>query len=316
MTLSKIAKAANVSISTASKAFSMSNEINEQTREQIFNVAKEYGCFKKFFNAKYPKLVIAVICPEFESRHYTEYLSHLHKYLEAENCEVCVATTNFSKTRERELLEYYYRYSSVDGIIVIGAKTNTYDFEIPVVAINPTVEYKISVSTSLYPALEMAVRYLLEKNVSSVGFIGEKLTTSKLNDFEKALNACGIPFDEAYVSITDKRFEEGGYEAMQNLIENGKPPRAVICAYDYMAIGAMKCAKDNGYDIPRDISILGMDNIAEAKYMTPPLASIAPDIDEMCRFACSSVLNYINGTPFVQNHTVATKLYFRDSFKL
>ena len=71
ITLSKIAKLAHVSVSTASKAFSMSNEVNPETREMIFKIAKEYGCFKKFYNAKYPKLVFAIICPEFKSRFYS-----------------------------------------------------------------------------------------------------------------------------------------------------------------------------------------------------------------------------------------------------
>ncbi len=46
LTLTKLAKLANVSVSTASKAFSMSSEVNEQTREEIFRIAKEHGCFK------------------------------------------------------------------------------------------------------------------------------------------------------------------------------------------------------------------------------------------------------------------------------
>lgn len=61
ITLSKIAKLANVSVSTASKAFSGSTEVNEETREMIFDIAKKNECFKRFYNVKYPKLVIAII---------------------------------------------------------------------------------------------------------------------------------------------------------------------------------------------------------------------------------------------------------------
>ena len=61
MTLTKLAKLANVSVSTASKAFSMSSEVNEETRKIIFDIAKEHGCFKKYYNANYPKLVIAIV---------------------------------------------------------------------------------------------------------------------------------------------------------------------------------------------------------------------------------------------------------------
>lgn len=61
ITLSKIAKLANVSVSTASKAFSGSTEVNEETREMIFDIAKKNECFKRFYNVKYPELVIAII---------------------------------------------------------------------------------------------------------------------------------------------------------------------------------------------------------------------------------------------------------------
>ena len=67
MTLSRLAKLAHVSVSTASKAFSMSREVNEQTRQMIFAVARREGCFKQFFSARYPKFVIAILCPELDS---------------------------------------------------------------------------------------------------------------------------------------------------------------------------------------------------------------------------------------------------------
>ena len=61
MTLTELAKLAHVSTSTASKAFAGSPEVNEQTREMIFEVAKRAGCFKKFCKSDYPGYVIAVI---------------------------------------------------------------------------------------------------------------------------------------------------------------------------------------------------------------------------------------------------------------
>ena len=86
LTLSKLARLANVSVSTASKAFSGSAEVNEETREMIFGIARQYGCFKKFYNAKYPKLVIAIIAPELRGAYYTRYLSCIQDNLERENC--------------------------------------------------------------------------------------------------------------------------------------------------------------------------------------------------------------------------------------
>ena len=55
MTLEKLAKIAHVSISTVSKAFSASPEVSAETRRYIFDIAKEHGCFEKYYKEKYNK---------------------------------------------------------------------------------------------------------------------------------------------------------------------------------------------------------------------------------------------------------------------
>lgn len=179
ITLSKIAKLAHVSVSTASKAFSGSEEVNEETRKMIFDIAKENQCFKKFYHVKYPKLVIAVIAPEFKSAYYTRYLSYIQDNLQKENSEICVSTTDFSEEKEKALMEYYYKHSNVDGVIIINPKTDIATYaEMPIVFVNPQSKpnYGTSVLYSIQPALSKSIEYLIEQNVDSIGFIGEKLT--------------------------------------------------------------------------------------------------------------------------------------------
>ena len=81
----------------------------------IFEAARENHCFRQYFNAKYPKYVVAIVCPEFDSTYYSSTLSLLQKNLSNHNCEITVASTNFSKETERELLEYYSKYTAVDA---------------------------------------------------------------------------------------------------------------------------------------------------------------------------------------------------------
>ena len=120
ITLSKLAKLANVSVSTASKAFSGSKEVNEETRSQIFSIAKEHGVFKKFYNVKYPRLVIAVVVPEFRSRNYGPLLSEIQSALDERGCSMTVAASEFLDSENNKLYDYYSKYTDVDGIIVIG----------------------------------------------------------------------------------------------------------------------------------------------------------------------------------------------------
>ena len=190
MTLSKFAKLANVSVSTASKAFSGSREVNEETREMIFAIAREQKCFKKFFNAQYPKLVVAVLCPEFESLYYTRCLAFVQEKLDEYHCEVCMASHRFLPDRVKSLLEYYDRYAKVDGVIVMDAKGYEPEYVgLPVVFLNPEEEPKSfpGIIIEQEKALDEAVSYLQKHQVETVGFLGETLTPKSLEQLQLAM---------------------------------------------------------------------------------------------------------------------------------
>ena len=313
LTLSKIAKLASVSISTASKAFSMNPEVNEETREMIFNIAKSHGCFKKFFNAKYPKLVIAVICPEFESLHYTSMMARLQVALDKRGCEICVATTQFSKERCRELVDYYTKYARVDGIILFDGASGLYaQGDVPIVCVGRANEKAIRVILNKRPALEEAIDHFLDNGISEIGFLGEKLTFSKEKSFREILTSRGAAIDERFIR-SGERFADGGYETMKRMLEDGKPPRAMICAYDYLAIGAMRALTEAGYRIPEDVAIVGMDDIPEARFLNPPLSSISSNIDLVCETASETLVNIIMGKPYEKSTFIRSTLHKRRS---
>ena len=317
MTLSKIAKLSNVSVSTASKAFSGSPEVNEETREMIFRVAREYGCFKKFYNAKFPKLVIAIIAPEFKSSYYTRYLSCLQDALGG--CELCVSTTDFSPEKEESLLEYYYKHSNVDGIIVLDSHITMEDaYEIPIVSLNSKRNSRCphEIINNMYPAMQECAAYLKGKGVTDVGFVGEKLTMGKCRSFARALEEVGIALPEQNISTTNARFEEGGYDAMEKFFATGRLPRAILCAYDYMAIGAIRCITDHGLRVPEDIAVLGMDNLREDAFLNPPLASISSKTQTLCNLGAKTVLGLINGEEVPQKQEVNSSFYLRRSFEI
>lgn len=319
MTLSKIASLAHVSVSTASKAFSMSREVNEQTREMIFEIAKQHGCFKKYYNAKYPKYVIAVICPEFKSRHYSATLSLLQKYLAEHNCEICVASTEFSQETAQELFEYYNKYTAVDGIILIGGNLNIDgDVEIPLAStcLNLKNDDIMQVKTDMRASLEQAIEYFIGRNVKEIGFIGEKNTVEKLKMFSNIIGDKFGCVNEALISITDERFETGGYAAMEKFFLSGKVPRAVICAYDYMAIGAIRCIYDRGLKVPDDVAVMGMDDIPESKFLNPPLSSINPHTDKVCKILAEAMVNRLNDNSFKINTVVTSELCLRKSTQI
>ena len=317
ITLSKIAQLAHVSVSTASKAFSMSSEVSEQTRNEIFKIAKEYGCFKKFYNAKYPKYVIAVICPEFHGEYYSGMVATLQSCLGELGCEVCVASTNFSEDTERKLLEYYNHYSNVDGIIVIGGKCLVSSaYEIPLVSVLPMYRQPAGVClrTDYKDATDRIVRHLKESGVEKIGFIGETRTGGKLEAFRRAMEKNGL--QSKWVAVCEERFEKGGYAAAEQLLQQQDRPRALICAYDHMAIGVMKRLSEEGLYVPRDVLVAGMDNIPESDYLVPSLTSVDFGSDAISRQAAQSIVDLLNGKEVEKEQYFSTQVHFRQSTEI
>lgn len=318
MTLTKLAKLANVSVSTASKAFLMSNEVNEETREMIFAVAKENGCFKKFFNAKYPNMVIAIICPETISGFYSQILLILQRMLEEKGATVCIASNNFSAMTTEKMVKYYDRYSSVDGIIIIGeANVDKKLYETPILYVlnsNDDVN-KASVGINNIDAMHQAVDYFVKNKITSIGFIGERYTVAREKKILTILDEFKIK-NENYVSISDKRFAEGGYDAMEQLYKNNCVPQALFCAYDYMAIGAMRCIYDHGDRVPEDVKIISVDDIEEAKFLHPRLSSISEPTEEICACAVEKMLKMILEASDEKRVVFKSKLILRESSEI
>ena len=302
ITLSKLSKLACVSVSTASKAFSGSREVNEETRVKIFSVAKEHGVFKKFYNVKYPKLVIAVVIPEFQSGNYAPLLAEIQSALLQKGCSMTVTASGFMPDENTRIYDYYSKYTDVDGIIVVG----TYDrsdeeLNIPCVIVDGKDEAEdlsLGVTVNAERALFDALTYLKSRGAETVGFISEEKTHSKLKKFTDAMTRVYGKADERYIAVSKKRFEEGGYEGMKMLIEADRVPRALICGYDNMAFGAIRCLRDHGYSVPYDVAVIGFDDNTESKYLAPSLSSIDIKRKECAVAAVETITKMILSQPY------------------
>lgn len=318
MTLSKLARLANVAVSTASKAFSMSDDINEQTREEIFRVARENGCFKKFFNAKYPKFVIALICPEVDSRHYSELCRYLQQRLQTRGCEICISSTEFSAAVTADMIEYYEKYSSVDAIILIDPPATVLPpHETPIISLGSRAHNAdVTLCLDYMTALKSALTDFKAAGISHIGFIGEPHTVTKLSAFKSAVSKIYGFTEEKYISVSDLRFEKGGCTAARALYSRGALPEAIICAYDDMALGAMRFFHDNGISVPDDIKVIGMDNILHSEYFVPSLSTIDYMNEEIAKTATESVFELLDGKTPAEIHNFSARLITRESSQI
>lgn len=308
MTLKELATLANVSQSTVSKAFSNAKDVSKETREYIFKLAREHHCYEKFHKGNYFKKIIAVICPEIKSERYHRLATYLETLLADMGATMVLSLSHFDSATEEALYYYHAHYQKVDGIIIIeSCATLKDDSNVPTVRID-SPHHSFSQN-----AINDAVKYLIDMGHRKIGFIGEKLASTRLNRFRIAMKNHLLPIREEYIVISEERFETGGYHCMEKLLKLEEPPTAVIAAYDYMALGALGCINDHGLSVPEDISLIGQDNIQLSSFIKPALTSISIPYQEQCELAVSLLQKkmqnkyYTEAQESVLNETLITR---------
>ena len=307
MNLSNIAKKAGVSVSTVSKAFSGSREIGEQTRQRIFEIARDEGCFDKYNKNPFPKPVIAVICPESESAYYNAILSRLDREISARGGVMAVSFGGFDSTREEELFYYYSAYCRASGIILINTHCSVKNPAfVPTVGIGIAGETK-NVSRIVLEqkkGIEAAVQYLKAGGHREIGFVGEALTVSKMNAFKQAMRRAGLRVDDALICLSSARFERAGIEIAKAWLAQGRVPSAILAAYDNIAVGVIKTLQEGGLRVPLDVSVIGMDDIAIAPYLETPLSSIRTHTEDACCMAVELLMRKIENQYYSEREEI------------
>ena len=321
MTLTKIAEMAGTSVATVSKAFSGSREIGEETKEKIFKIAKDVGCFDKYYKAPRRQPLIALMVPEIESECYGIYAGVFEREFNRMGADTIVASTRFDKDREERLFRELAYGMKVDGIVLwgSGAKIKNPD-KIPLIIFDetgsPTSNADL-VGVDLTVAMLRLAKIIKEYGHTSVGFIGERLTGGKLTRFIKAMRRVGLAVHKKNICTSDRRFAEAGEDCMRELIERGNLPSVIVAGYDQIAYGAIKYARKAGYKIPEDISFVGMDDISSTVYFDVPLSSIHVGYEESCKDICELMFAKIDNRHYKHRGkiTVPVEVNIRESLK-
>ncbi len=309
MTMRKLAELAGVSVSTVSKAFSGSKEVSAQQRKHIFELAKENGCFEKYYKALPGKPVIAVISPEYQSVYYAHQFALLEREIRARGAMMLAGCYNFDTEELRELYDYYAQHVKVDGMILYRDIPNAHP-AVPTVVIGKSTKAD-SITISWEGPIAQMLDLLGKNGHKEIAYIGEKNTATKRRVFEAEMKKRGLV---PQIVETSVRFEAAGYEMMQKLLSQPEPPTAVLAAYDAIAVGAMKAVYEHGLGIPGDISIVGMDDVKHNPYFDVPLASVTSYNEDLCEIAVDLLFERMRNRDAKRKHVrVSAELVCRGS---
>ncbi len=163
---------------------------------------------------------------------------------------------------------------------------------------------------------ELAAGHLIERGYRRIAFLGEVSSHAPEMD-ERYRGACGAmtqagmaPDPALQVSATAT--EASGYDAARELLARGVAFDAVFAACDLIAIGAIRAFEEAGLAIPRDVAVIGFDDIPIASLAHPPLTTIAQDYAQAGTMMVEALISKINNRP-ITNTVLAPRLIIRQS---
>ncbi len=325
VSIKDIAKAADISYSTVSRALNDSPRVRPETRERIQRIAREMGYLPSGVarslvtrRTNIVGVVVSTITDLFfaEVIHAIEEIALSHKY------SVILANSGGEPERElaaiRALLE-----RRVDGIIVISgcsdkeAMSAERGIEVPIVIINNVHQEHTgySVEVDNIGGGRLATQHLLELGHRRIAHIAGPTTewdgVERLRGYEQALQAHQLPLDPSLIVRGNGR-PEGGMRAMDQLLALPSRPTAVFCYNDVTALGAIRAAHAAGLRIPHDLSVVGFDDIDLSPFFEPPLTTITQPKRTMGEKAVQMILDLL-AEKIIEDCVLPSQLVVRDS---
>jgi LacI family transcriptional regulator, galactose operon repressor len=150
---------------------------------------------------------------------------------------------------------------------------------------------------------ELATRHLLacgHRRIATI--VEEPVQWTRRQGFEAALAEAGLTAPQEYVRQGDSSFESG-YQAALALLALPQPPTAIFAGNDWMALGAIEAITSTGLAVPRDLAVVGVDDISQAAHAHPPLTTISIPKIELARTATELLLRRIRGTDVPEEPT-------------
>lgn len=275
-TIKEIAQLLEVSVSTVSRALHDHPSIGTTTRQKIKKLAKELNYEPNqtaIFLQKGKTQTIGVILPELSEAFFSSAITAIEETAYKRNYTVLLAQSHDDEVLEKQLVEKMKNHR-VDGLLVSVAKnTSSYQhfenlkqYNIPVVFFDriPDMKNIHYVACSMEVGTVEAVSYLLKKGHRSIGMINGPNTIiasgERKEGYIKAMTKNRLKYDPSLI-VSCNLTEEGTRKALNELLNSKRKPTAIVTFNDYVALFAIKYARELNLTINKDLEFVSYANL-------------------------------------------------------
>ena len=331
MNIYDIAEKAGVSIATVSRVLNNNTNVSPKTKQKVLHVIEKLGytpnAFARGLNLNTMRM-IGVLCTDVSDIFFAKAVSIIENLLRQQGFDAILCCTGNDLDDKKKYMELLLE-KRVDGLILVGSpfkeKMDNSHIEktassVPVIIINGliTVPNTYCILTDEYQAMYNNVVALYNKGSHDLLYLYDADTFSgieKLGGYKKALKDCGIEVNNDLIIKVNKDYEDMRI-AINQLLDKGITPSAVLASEDILAIFAMKALIKKGYAVPKDISVIGFNNSLLAECSTPSLTSVDNMVNTLCTTAVTTLTSVLSGEDVSNKIVISSKLVERDSFTL
>ncbi|MCD0443071.1 LacI family DNA-binding transcriptional regulator [Glycomyces sp. A-F 0318] len=324
LTIAQLAALAGVSTATVSKVVNGRSDVAAATREQIEALIRERG-YRRQRRASKSAPLIDVLFHELRGLYAIEVLNGFEEVAREHRLGVVLSELGGRHTPGQGWVEDVLARRPKGVVSVFSALTleqseRLYSRDIPLVLLDPTGDPDHdapSIGASNWNGGLTAARHLVGLGHRRIAVVTGpdrmEASRARLDGFRAGLDLAGATLDPALVR--NGGFEiVGGREHTLELLRLDDPPTAIFACNDGMALGVYHAAAMLGVRVPRDLSVVGFDDMPQARWMIPPLTTVHQPLKEMGAAAARMIVALAAGEALEQQRLdLATELVVRDS---
>ena len=329
--MADIARLAGVSTSTVSRALSHSPLVNQETRDRILDLARSLN-YTINIGAQNLRLqqnrTVAVVIPIDQSSRqqlsdpfFLSMLGSLADALSEQGFDTLVSRVDADQV---DAAAAPFDGGRAIGVILIGQGRHHDQLNKMAARGVPFVVWGAQLPQQLYTTVggdnitggRLATERLLAQGRRRIAFLGHATTHypeffDRYRGHERALLEARVPTSSA-LQVDAITTEDAGFQALRELERRGVEFDAVVAASDLIAIGALRALQESGIDVPREVSVVGFDDIPAASHTNPPLTTVVQDTRRAGDLLVETLLRQIAGDP-AANSVIPTRLVVRKS---
>lgn len=329
ITIKDVAKEAGVSTGTVSNVLNGKPGVKEENITRVLEVIKKLdyntNMIARALRTKVSES-IGLIVPSITNPYYPEFVRGVEDQADKDDLTVFICNSDRDKKKEIRYINSFMT-KSVDGFIIMNPHLSLIELnelknkKFVIVGIDDNIDFKLNiVNASATVATLQGMELLYSYRHNKIGFltgIGDTFADiNKLKAYNYFIESKNIIKDDQYIYRGNYTWESG-YKGGKRLLTLENRPTAIFAANDLMALGALQAARDLGYSVPKDVSILGFDDIEMSRYSDPPLTTIQQPKYELGVEAVKMLIQIMNTNNHVEGmrKTLHTEIVMRESVK-